>query len=849
MKIFSKKNSNQNQSNSGENAKPKKEKRKRTLGQKIAVWMWRITILLIVAFFLFFILVYNGVIGYMPSIEELKNPTSSYASVVYSANGSEMGRYYKNTGNRIYTDYKDISKYVINALVASEDARYVEHSGIDFRGLGRVIVKTVIMGQKDQGGGSTITQQLAKQLYSEPAENLMARAMQKPIEWMIALKLERFFSKEEIVNMYLNQFDFLYNAVGIQSAAQVYFNKKARNLNIQEAALLVGMVKNPSIYNPRTHPEAALERRNTVLDLMEKEGMITAAECDSIKRIPIELRFRQVKNKDGIAPYFREELRRYLTAKKPLRKNYPSWAYFSYLSDSTLWQNNPLYGWAEKNPRSDGSVYDIYKDGLRIYTTIDTAMQSYAEQAVREQLRNLQARFDKQRKGSPEYPYTINKRELSDEGRARLIQAAINQSERAVMARKRGLSQKEIDAEFNTKVPMTVFSWHGPRDTVMTPRDSVLYVKGLLRAGFLAMDPRNGYIKAYVGGADFHFFQYDMVSTGRRQIGSTMKPFLYTMAMEDGFTPQSTFSNTRPVFRLGNGGRWAPRGAGGGHIGQMVTLRFALTNSNNWISARVIDKVGPRRFANYLKNWGISTPAPAVPSLCLGPVEISLIQMVSAYTAFANYGMRSEPMFVRVITDREGNVIARFNPTQSEVISTEAHNSILSILLNVVNAGTGKRLRSNFNLRAQIGGKTGTTNHNADGWFMGFTPTIVAGAWVGGDERYIHFISTSDGQGAEMSLPIFGRFMKSVYADENLGYSEDDEFDMPEDLRPPKPAVKSGGGGGGAAVKRTGTGNAKRPAGGGGPKTGGGNAGGGESSNSSTSNATHEVTVSNDIFD
>lgn len=829
---FKKKNNPQDQSNQGDNSRNKKKKITRTRSQRVVRWMWRIALGCVAVFILFFVLIYNGVIGYMPSVEELKNPTSSYASIVYSADGYEMGRYYRNTGNRLYGEYDDISKYVIEALVASEDTRYIDHSGVDFRALWRVIVKTVMMGQKDQGGGSTITQQLAKQLYSEPAQSLAERAMQKPIEWMIALKLERYFSKEEIIKMYLNQFDFLYNAVGIQSAAEVYFSKKARNLSIEEAALLVGMVKNPSIYNPRTHPEAAKERRNTVLELMQKEGYITAAQCDSLKRLPIELKIRQRNHKDGIAPYFREELRRYMTAKKPERKNYPSWAYFSFVSDSMLWQNNPLYGWQEKNPRSDGSTYNIYTDGLKIYTTLDTAMQAYAEKAVSEQLRNLQSRFDQQKKGTPEYPYTANPRELSEEGRKRLIHSAIMQSERARIARLRGLSEKEILEEFNRKVPMTLFSWRGSRDTVITPRDSLLYTKGLLRAGFMVMDPRNGYIKAYVGGPDFHFFQYDMVSTGRRQIGSTMKPFLYTLAMEDGFTPQSTFSNTRPVFKLGNGGRWSPRGAGGGRIGQMVDLRFALTNSNNWISARVIDKVGPRRFAAYLKNWGISTPAPAVPSLCLGPVEISLIQMVSAYSAFANEGMRAEPLFVRVITDRDGNVITRFNPTQTEVISREAHGYILSILLNVVNAGTGKRLRHDYGLKAQMGGKTGTTNYNADGWFMGFTPTIVAGAWVGGDERYIHFLSTRDGQGAEMALPIFGKFMKSIYADPELGYSEQDEFNMPEELKPPKPVNQSGGGSG--SRKSSG-------------KSSSGSHSGGEGGGGST--ATHEVTVDASMFD
>lgn len=731
---------------------------------------------------IFFILIYNGIIGYMPPIEELKNPKASYASIIYSAQGTEMGRFYRNTGNRVYADYDDISNYVVDALVATEDARFEDHSGIDFRALTRVIFKTILMGKSNAGGGSTITQQLAKQLYSHPAESKFSRAFQKPIEWMIAVKLERFYSKEEILKMYLNQFDFLYNAVGIQSAAQVYFNKKARNLNIQEAALLIGMVKNPSVYNPKLHPEAALQRRNVVLELMYKAGKITRQECDSLSALPIELNFKRVNHKDGIAPYFREELRRYLTAKKPVRSNYPSWDYSRFITDSTLWANNPLYGWVAKNPKSDGSLYDIYTDGLKIYTTIDTAMQEYAEQAVAEQLKDLQRRFDREKKGTKAYPYTSNPAELSESGRQRLIKSAMNQSERARVARLRGLSEQEMEREFNTPYPMTVFSWAGAIDTVMTPRDSILYTKGILRAGFMAMDPRNGYVKAYVGGPDFRFFQYDMVSTGKRQVGSTMKPFLYTLAMEDGYSPCSTFLNSQPVIQLSGGKTWMPRNGSQSRRDEMVDLRWALTNSNNWISARVIDRVGPRRLVDYMKSFGITSRLPAVPSLALGPAEISLIEMVSAYSAFANEGMRVDPIFVRAIADSEGNVIARFAPNQNEVISRNAYYRILSILLNVVDSGTGSRLRSRYGIMAQMGGKTGTTNYNADGWFMGFTPTLVAGTWVGGDERYVHFNMTRDGQGAEMALPIFGRFMKNVYSNPSLGYSLDDRFTFPGDV-------------------------------------------------------------------
>ncbi|MCH5220275.1 MAG: transglycosylase domain-containing protein [Muribaculaceae bacterium] len=756
--------------------------RKDIRNKRIIKWLWIIAACTVVFVGIFFALIYNGVVGYMPPIEELKNPKANYASIIYSADGAEMGRYYRNTGNRVYADFNDISNHVIDALIATEDARFESHSGIDAIALWRVAFKTLLMQQKNAGGGSTITQQLAKQLYSSPTGGLWSRAIQKPIEWMIALKLERFYSKEEIIKMYLNQFDFLYNAVGIQSAAQVYFNKKASDLNIQEAALLIGMVKNPSIYNPRLHPENALARRNTVFDQMYKADMITRQERDSLSLLPIELHFQKMNHKDGIAPYFREELRRYLTAKKPERTNYPSWDYARFVTDSVLWANNALYGWVAKNPKSDGSFYDIYTDGLKIYTTIDTAMQSYAEQAVAEQLKDLQARFDKEKKGSRTYPYTSNQGELSEKTRQQLLRNAVNQSERARVARLRGLSAEEIDREFDTPYPMTLFSWAGAVDTIMTPRDSILYVKGILRAGFMAMDPRNGYVKAYVGGPDFKFFQYDMVSTGKRQVGSTMKPFLYTLAMEDGFTPCSMFLNDQPVFTLPTGQTWAPRNANKNRVGEMVDLRWALTNSNNWISARVIEKVGPQRLANYIKSFGVTSHMPPVMSLALGPAEISLIEMVTAYTAFANEGMRVDPLFVRAITDSDGNIITRFTPNQTEVIGRDAYYRILSILLNVVDSGTGNRVRSRYGITAQMGGKTGTTNYNADGWFMAFTPTLVAGTWVGGDERYIHFNSMRDGQGAEMALPVFGRFMRNVYNNPSLGYSQDDRFVFPVDI-------------------------------------------------------------------
>lgn len=755
----------------------------RTRAQKIARRIWGGTGIFVGVVLLLFILMYNGIIGYMPPVEELKNPKDNFASIVYTADGVEMGRYFRNTGNRVYADFDEISPYVVNALIATEDVRFEEHSGIDVRALSRAVIKRGLLRQKNAGGGSTITQQLAKQLYTPPTDNTLDRALQKPIEWMIAIKLERFYSKEEIIKMYLNQFDFLYNAVGIKSAAKVYFDKAPRDLNIQEAATLVGMVKNPAYYNPVRHPERTRDRRNVVFEQMYKAGMIDRQELDSLQQLPLELDFHRVDHKEGMAPYFREELRRYLTAKRPHRQDYPSWDRARFISDSIEWEINPLYGWIEKNPKPDGTLYDLYNDGLRIYTTIDSRMQRYAEEAVDEHMKVLQRAFFAEKRGSRTGPYTSNTDELSNAGRKRLIKNAMKQSERWRVGKAAGKSDAEIEQEFNKMVDMTVFSYSGARDTVMTPRDSILYVKSYLRTGFMAMDPTNGYVKAYVGGPDFKFFQYDMVSQGKRQIGSTIKPFLYTYAMEQGKTPCSSYLNAQPVIYDEGGKPWMPRNSGHSRVGEMVDLRWALTNSNNWISARLIDEFGPRALVDRMRAFGITSPLPAVKSLALGPCEVSLKEMVTAYSAFANGGMRSDPMMVTAIADNNGNVIARFAPRHSEVISREAYYRILSILLNVVDGGTGSRLRrGDFGLTAQIGGKTGTTNDNSDAWFMGFTPDIVAGTWVGGDERYIHFNSNAWGQGAAAALPVFGKFMTKIYRDRSLPYSQSATFNFPSDV-------------------------------------------------------------------
>ncbi|MDE5968578.1 MAG: transglycosylase domain-containing protein, partial [Muribaculaceae bacterium] len=606
--------------------------------------MWGLFAAFFLGLILFFVLIYHGVIGYMPDLHSLKNPTDKYASVIYSADGEEMGRYFANTGNRVYADYSDISHHVVDALIATEDSRFEEHSGIDVRALWRVLFKTVVGGNSSSGGGSTITQQLAKQLYSSPSASKFQRALQKPVEWMIAVKLERMYSKEEILKLYLNQFDFLYNAVGIRSAAKVYFNKDANELDLHEAALLVGMVKNPSLYNPVRHPERATERRNVVFDQMAKNGKLTEAEVDSLKALPLGLDFHRVDHKDGIAPYFREELRLRLTAKKPVRSDYSNSEKQAFIDDSIAWATDPLYGWIEKNPKPDGSKYNIYTDGLRIYTTIDSRMQRYAEDAVTTHMADLQRRFFREKKNSTSAPYTSNRSELSASQLQRLMENAVKNSDRYRWMKKAGMNDSEIQKAFDTPREMEVFSYDGPVDTIMTPRDSIFYHKHFLRTGFMSMDPKTGYVKAYVGGPNFKFFQYDMVSTGRRQIGSTVKPFLYAYAMDEGYTPCHLFLNSQPTIIDDLGRPWSPRNSGHARIDEMVDLRWALTNSNNWISARLMAELKPATLVRYMHSFGIRNHIDPVMSLCLGICDVSVGEMVEAYTVFANEGMRSTPV-------------------------------------------------------------------------------------------------------------------------------------------------------------------------------------------------------------
>ena len=744
--------------------------------------LWTINFCGVALVMLIGVMIYHGYIGYMPPVEGLLNPEDRFASRLFTSDGVEMGRFYQSRNNRVYADYSEISPNVINALIATEDERFMQHSGIDIMALSRVLFKTILLRQKNAGGGSTITQQLAKQLYSPESDGLMDRFIQKPVEWAIAVKLERYYTKEEIIKMYLNQFDFLNNAVGIKTAAHVYFNTTPDSLKIEQAAMLVGMAKNPSLYNPvrADRKDAAVGRRNVVLQQMLKADLITEAECDSLCALPLDVKFTKVGHKDGIAPYFREAVRLMMQAKEPRRGDYPDWDQQRFVDDSIQWATNPLYGWVEKNPKPDGTKYNIYTDGLRIYTSIDSRMQKYAEEAVIDHLKNtLQPQFDRE-KGS-RGPYTTNSAELGQLTPRKLIDRAIRQSERYRVLKNAGMSDAEIMEEFDKPVDMTVFSYDGGQvQKTMSPRDSVVYQKMFLRAGFMSMDPLTGQVKAYVGGPNFHFFQYDMAGVGRRQIGSTVKPFLYTYAFEEGFTPCDMFLNAQPSITLPTGEVWAPRNTGHARIGEMVDLYWALTNSNNWISARLMSELSPSTLARTMHTFGITNHLDPVVSLCLGPCDVSVREMVTAYTAFSNKGLRVDPIYVTKITDNNGNVISEFTPQYTEVMSQEAYFKMVNILQNVINSGTGSRLRrAPYNITAVMGGKTGTTNYNADGWFMGFTPNLVSGVWVGGDERYIHFNRMAQGQGAAMALPIYGLYMKKVYADKSLPYSQTLQFPEP----------------------------------------------------------------------
>ncbi len=766
-----------------ENSDKQKKKLKNTGHMKhILVTLWCLVLLLFFCIALFIFSIAKGWFGELPPVSELENPINKYASRVYTSDNKLLGTWSYASENRVMVTYDSLPQNLVNALVATEDERFFEHSGVDLRALMRAVVKRGFMHQKSAGGGSTITQQLAKQLYSEVARDTRKRLMQKPIEWYVAVQLERFYTKEEIMTMYLNYFDFLNNAVGIKNAAKTYFgHDRVQELTLTECATLVGMCKNPSLYNPRRFLERSRNRRNVVLAQMQKYGYITMEEMKAAQKEPLDIsNFHVQDHKEGMAPYFREYLRRILMAKKPLRENYASWQNQQFYDDSLAWENDPLYGWCNKNVRKDGSHYNIYTDGLKIYTTLDSRMQEYAEKSVADHVSGyLQKAFDDEQKNNPTAPF----RDLSQEKIDQILHRSMRQSERYMTMKRAGYSAEDIEKAFNTKVPMMLYG--KDEEVEMTPLDSIRYYKHFLRTAMMAMDPHNGHVKAYVGGLNYRYFQYDNVlGGGRRQIGSTMKPFLYTLAMENGFTPCDVAPNVQLTYGSGPYA-WTPRNGSKSRYGEMVTLKWGLSQSNNWIAAYVMSQLNPNALIDLLHLFGITTQNihPSLP-ICLGPCDVSVGEMVSAYTAFANNGVRFAPLLVTHIEDADGNVIETFTPRMNEVMSQESCYKMIDMLRAVINSGTGASLRgSRFGITADMIGKTGTTNSNADGWFMGVVPNLVVGCWVGGEDRDIHFNSMAFGQGARAALPAVGNFLNKVFATPELGISQSDKFEIPENFQ------------------------------------------------------------------
>ncbi len=693
--------------------------------------------------FLTIILTALGLFGELPSVEALQNPKSNLATVVYSGDMEVLGKFYSE--NRVNVRYNDLDQDIVNALVATEDARYYEHSGIDFKALGRAVFSV-----GSNGGGSTITQQLAKMMFPRTKLNKIEIVFRKIKEWIIATRLEKYYTKEEIMAMYLNRFDFLNLAVGIKSASKIYFNTTPDSLKIEEAAMLVGMAQNPSLYNPIRKAEKAKHRRNVVLSQMVKYGYITKQKFDELKVKELGIKFRPEDHNDGLAPYFREYLR-----------------------------DNFLKAWCEKhiNPET-GKPYNIYRDGLKIYTTVDSRMQKYAEESVEEHMADLNKSFLKECKNKKNAPFAwnINKEEIE-----KLMQSAVKRTDR-YRSLKDSLSHEQILANFKIPIPMTVYSLRGEIDTILSPWDSIKYAKSYLQTGFMAMEPQTGYVKAWVGGINHKYYQYDHVKVSRRQVGSTFKPFVYALAIQEGLSPCYQVPNVRTCIQTPDGRDWCPDNSDGSKgTGQMITLRRALALSINYVTAWIMKQYGPQATVNLVKRLGITSDIPLVPSICLGTADINVFEMVAANSTFANKGTYVQPTFVTRIEDKNGKVLEEFVPNSDEVFSEEKAYTMIQLMRGVVEYGTGARLRGRYKLTNQIAGKTGTTQNNADGWFIGLTPDLVAGAWVGGEDRSIHFNSTAQGQGAAMALPIWGKFFNKVYADKALKVSKS-EFKKPKNF-------------------------------------------------------------------
>ena len=748
--------------------------------KKITKWFW-ILITIPVLFVLFMILLV-WMFADIPSFKELENPENNLATQIIAQDGETLATFHIE--NRTYVTYEELSPNLVHAAVATEDARFYKHSGIDFKGLARVLFKTILLRRSNQGGGSTITQQLAKTLYPRmeigrkvPGIYHMKMVWIKLKEWITAVKLERDYTKDEIMTMYLNSIFFGSSAYGVRSAAETFFGKHPSDLTVEESAMLVGMVNKPTRYNPALNPDKALVRRNFVIGQMEKAGYIDKAQRDSIREIPITLNYEIQDHNAGRAPYFRDMIRRVMTAKKPRRSDYK--VREDYTADSLAWANDELYGWLEKNTKTDGTPYDLDRDGLRIYTTINYKMQKYAEEAVAERIKELQADFMKDLKYKTNAPFS---NDIDQATRDRLMNQARRWSDRWRLLKKDGLSDSQIQKTFSVPVKMRVFAYNskGYIDTTMTPDDSIKYYKSMLRTAFVAMEPGTGHVKAYVGGPNYRYFKYDNVRQGKRQVGSTIKPFLYTLAMQEGMTPCDKVVDLPQTFEIPGGTTWTPRSTDSEKwIGKTVTLKWGLTNSSNNISAYLMKQFGPEAMADMMRRMGIQSHIDEVPALCVGPADISLWEMVAAYNTFPSRGVFVSPLFVTRIEDSQGNVISEFANRKREAIGENTAYLMVNLMEGVVQGGTASRLRYRYNLMGEIAGKTGTTNDNSDGWFIGYTPTLVAGVWTGAEDRQIHFQSGTLGQGANMSLPTWGIFMKKVLADGTLGITANDKFIAP----------------------------------------------------------------------
>lgn len=744
--------------------------------KKIFITLWALAGLFVISVVLYFILLSHGVFGYMPTFDELENPRENLASRVVSSDGQLLGTYFRE--NRSQVLYDSISPNVIDALIATEDVRFYDHCGVDFKSLPRVFYGVVAGSAK--GGGSTISQQLAKMLFPREKMNKFQLINRKFQEWVIATKIESRYTKEEIIQMYLNKFDFLNLAVGIESASRIYFDTIPYGLTKTQAAMLVGMAQNPSMYNPIRFPEKTLNRRNTVLSQMLKYDKITKSEYDSLINEPLGIKFRRADHNLGSATYFREFLRQWLSAKKPVRENYVDEREF--VEDSINWAIDPSYGWCNKNQKPDGSTYDIYSDGLQLFTTIDSKMQQYAEEAVEEHIgKYLQLEFDKSMKNNKNAPYYSS---IPQKTKQECINSAMHRTERWRVMKKAGFSEDEIIASFYEKDTMCIFSWSGDIDTVMTPMDSLIYYKGFLQAGFMSMEPKTGHVKAYVGGINYKHFKYDNISKSRRQVGSTFKPFIYCLLMQNGYSPCTRVPNVEQSFKLPTGQYYTPRYSHSKLDGQTITLQQGLAGSLNQISAWALKKTTPEAVVALANKMGVHSQIEAVPSICVGIPQVLLCEMVGAYCTYPNKGVYTRPIYITRIEDKDGNELAEFLPIQTEAISEQTAALMIELLRGVVDGGTGSRLRYKYNLTAEIGGKTGTTNNNSDAWFMGVTPNLVNGAWVGGEEPTIRFANTALGQGSAAALPIWGLYMQKVYADRRLSkkYNQEDKFVLSRDV-------------------------------------------------------------------